>query len=559
LPGINNHSLWRPDEIRVAEVGREMLVSGDYVVPRFLGETFIEKPPLFWWAMVGGYKLLGVSDGVARLPGSLASLLLLLVVFDLARRIAGPRAGVLAALVHATTCGFLDKSLVCRVDSFLALFVSIGYWGFVVATFSKSKPGDDGRPPGYVNSIGVLAVYAGAGLAFLSKGPVGPILIAAPIGVWMLCSRRWYFLRSWAHLPGVVFFVACCVAWPIALYVRGGQELLGDYLLQNILYRIVDTDTKIYHGGHKNDFFYLFESTPDVTLPWLMAYPAALLWWFRGRRARDAQLHGAAGFVALIVPLGVLLLSFPATKRGLYLLPLLAGQSAFLGVWFYSLAEAGRANRLERVTQGIFVTLLGMIPVFLAGFLILCQVKSPFKEDAAERWQAVFGGIALVPWTLLVLVLAGTAVLGLKYYRARSPRWIDVVLPVFVLVAVLQTIFVYPLRDPDQNFRAFPEYLVREGVSDHPLIGFRLDGSILESVAFYTGKFVDFHEEPESLAQAIRSQERPYVLVSEGAVEEIPPALRTELREIGKWDYSDRIRGGVYILFETAGLIGDSR
>ena len=96
--GVFDHALWTPDEPRDAEVGREMAVSGDCVVPTLAQKPFLEKPPLAWWAMSGLYKLFGVSDGVARTSSALAGLLTLLLVFDLVRRIADPFAALMATL-----------------------------------------------------------------------------------------------------------------------------------------------------------------------------------------------------------------------------------------------------------------------------------------------------------------------------------------------------------------------------------------------------------------------------------------------------------------------------
>ena len=39
-----------PDEGRYAEIPREMLESGDFVVPRLHDRVYREKPPVFFWA-----------------------------------------------------------------------------------------------------------------------------------------------------------------------------------------------------------------------------------------------------------------------------------------------------------------------------------------------------------------------------------------------------------------------------------------------------------------------------------------------------------------------------
>jgi len=57
VPSLFSRDLWPPDEPRYMEVAREMAVSGDYLVPELGGDTYVDKPPLFFWAAAGLYKL----------------------------------------------------------------------------------------------------------------------------------------------------------------------------------------------------------------------------------------------------------------------------------------------------------------------------------------------------------------------------------------------------------------------------------------------------------------------------------------------------------------------
>src|SRR5258708_4029223 len=59
--------LFEPDESRYAQVPREMLARGEWVVPYLQGEPYLDKPPLFYWLVMGSYRVFGVSPATARL------------------------------------------------------------------------------------------------------------------------------------------------------------------------------------------------------------------------------------------------------------------------------------------------------------------------------------------------------------------------------------------------------------------------------------------------------------------------------------------------------------
>ncbi|HMC65838.1 MAG TPA: dolichol-phosphate mannosyltransferase, partial [Gemmataceae bacterium] len=65
-PCLDFH-LFEPDEGRYAEIPREMLVRGEWVVPQLQGQPYLDKPPLLYWLVMLSYQLFGVDDWSARL------------------------------------------------------------------------------------------------------------------------------------------------------------------------------------------------------------------------------------------------------------------------------------------------------------------------------------------------------------------------------------------------------------------------------------------------------------------------------------------------------------
>ncbi len=69
---LGARSLFVPDEVRYAEIPREMIATGDWVVPHLDGVRYFEKPVLGYWVHAGSLLLFGENNFAVRLPSALA-------------------------------------------------------------------------------------------------------------------------------------------------------------------------------------------------------------------------------------------------------------------------------------------------------------------------------------------------------------------------------------------------------------------------------------------------------------------------------------------------------
>ncbi|MEO8433110.1 MAG: phospholipid carrier-dependent glycosyltransferase [Acidobacteriota bacterium] len=197
--------LAEPDEPRYAEIPREMLATGDFVVPRLNGVPYFEKPPLLYWANAGALAALGETPFAARLPTRLAGLGTTLLVLFGVGALWGRRAGLFAAIFFLASPLPFVFSRLNLTDGVLTFF----FTATLFAGFATMRARAAGRRAFALSALtGALA--AGA---FLSKGLVGVVLPGGILFFWALASRRSRALLPFFAGPAAPVFLLLVVPW----------------------------------------------------------------------------------------------------------------------------------------------------------------------------------------------------------------------------------------------------------------------------------------------------------------------------------------------------------
>ena len=71
---LGSRSLNEPDEGRYSEIAREMIETGDWLVPHLWYLPHLDKPPMTCWLVAASMKLFGQNEWAARLPVALAGI-----------------------------------------------------------------------------------------------------------------------------------------------------------------------------------------------------------------------------------------------------------------------------------------------------------------------------------------------------------------------------------------------------------------------------------------------------------------------------------------------------
>lgn len=205
-----------PDEGRYAEVGRWMLMRGDWLTPRLDGIPFFHKPPLLYWLEASAMAVLGVTPWAARLVVALHALLMGGLLWTCARHIAGVTVANRAAWMLGSSLAFLIGGQYVNHDMMVATWMGVAIWCFARAL---------------MHANGVHAGWARAGfiacaLGILSKGLIGVLLPGLVLCVWLTWTQQWRKVWALPWLSGVLLFVAVALPW-FVLAAREHPDMLA--------------------------------------------------------------------------------------------------------------------------------------------------------------------------------------------------------------------------------------------------------------------------------------------------------------------------------------------
>src|SRR5439155_1487294 len=300
LTGASRIPFYTRGEPREGLVAREMLRSGQWLVPARPDDEPARKPPLYYWAAAAALAALPDRPELAlRLPSAALGAAAVLGTWATARAAFGSTAGLPAALVLATSFEWTRAATSARVDMALAasLTAVLAAWTFALL---------GGRRWHWT----ALAA-AGAALGTLAKGPVAIVLPALAAGVLAL-ARRDVALPRRLGAPaalGVALLVAG--AWYAAAFSREGSAFLATVAREN-WFRYLDPDADT---GHAHGAGYLFSLALVGLLPWTPLLPLGVVPLGRERTP-------AANLAEAWVGTGLVFFGFAASKRSVYLLPL---------------------------------------------------------------------------------------------------------------------------------------------------------------------------------------------------------------------------------------------
>jgi 4-amino-4-deoxy-L-arabinose transferase-like glycosyltransferase len=382
---------WTPDEPREADIAWRMSWQAYKAVPLLAGEAFCEKPPLTYWIAAVPIRLFGAEGWAARLPNLLYAMIAAIAVGLLARRSAGPVAGLVGAAAMSTFLLSYQTAIWLATDAPLLAAVSVAllgaYRGFY-ATCTRER------------LRGYLLMHAALGLGFLCKSAIAwmvPALALATLAVW---EKRWRELLRWELYLGLVLQAAMIFTWIWFVYVGpDGLAHLKVFFWNNLVGRFtrIDAPNELqYAAAHRNSPGKYLIELPLYLTPWTLLVIAALRRAWRQRNSTfDDYRPVRFALAASLPPLAIL--SVAATARNIYFAPALPAVALLLAWWTREIS--GSPDRWEvGALRATSVLLLLGVMIFIAALGV----------TGADAWSAMSSHAAFIVISAAGLILAAS-------------------------------------------------------------------------------------------------------------------------------------------------------
>jgi 4-amino-4-deoxy-L-arabinose transferase len=370
---LMTHGLWIPDEPRYGQISQEMLLSGNWVAPHFMGVRYFEKPIAGYWMIALGQAVFGDNLFGVRIASALSTGLSVWLTYLIARRLwSDPRKSAACALLYMSFGLIAGQAGYANLDPQFTFWVNLS---LVALWFAL-----DGQTPRI--KVGAWAMLGFAcGMGFMTKGFLAwllPVLIALP---YMLWQRRMGELVRYGSLA-VLVAVVVCLPWVLAIHHRE-PDFWRFFFWNEHVRRFAADDAQ-----HARPWWFYLPLLVVSSLPWAALLPTTFINAWKHKR------QPVIGFLLLWLLLPLAFFSLSSGKLPTYIMPCLLPLALLMGHTVMELLNQGRGHLL-RINGAINVT-VGTIALIA---LLYFQVSREIYENT-EMFSLSLVFIVLLGWII---------------------------------------------------------------------------------------------------------------------------------------------------------------
>jgi 4-amino-4-deoxy-L-arabinose transferase-like glycosyltransferase len=418
---LGHRGLNEPDEGRYSEMGREMLVTGDWLVPRLNGVPHYAKPAWVYWCIATSLKTFGINEWGARFPSLFAACVTLFASFFIAKRMAGPLAGFFSILVLSSSFLFFVASRLITPDMMLTSWVTLAlmsfwlWWNPKGRNHAEASVSEGGWSSPYGNRLWLFSFFTCLGFAFFNKGPVSLGISFLTILGFLFFQKKLSHLKQMSLIPGLILTLAIALPW-FLIMCKLNPDLWDFFLRGEIKDRVISG------RGRVKQWHFFFWVLPLACIPWLFLAVSAVTkhvrWILDGNR-----LKPASQFLLCWIVFPFIMFTLSGSKLPTYILPLLVPVAILTGIWL-SQASLNPVDKLPRwplVLTWTSIPLMALAPWFLA------RKASP---SIATSWIALTALLFILGLIILAAVIRNKN----SYFITAIGCWISAILLFQVII-----------------------------------------------------------------------------------------------------------------------------
>ncbi len=381
--GLNQ--VWQPNEAFYAEGAKNMLRTGDFLTPIFNGEVRLNKPPMTYWLTALSFYLFGLNEFALRLFQVLAGLGTGLLTALMALRLSDRRTALFSFIALTLALQFIANARYTSPEVLLCFFITLSLYLWLLSYERGSRV------------LLFLALTASV-LAVLTKGPVGFLLPAAVIFIYLLLTD-WRELLKLRYYVGALYVAVAGGWWFLYQFLTNREIFVEVFVRENI--------KRIYALQDDPVYFYLLD-IPVSFLPYSLIFYIALLWVLKNRARK--LLFPLVWFTVVFVVFSLVKMKIPV-----YIMPAFPAMALITGE-FLSGVSFGKLLRTLSVLLSVLMILAVLATAALFKFnfpvLLICVSIAAIPLLRREyRLAPAFAGFSLL------LYLSGAILPHVEEYR----------------------------------------------------------------------------------------------------------------------------------------------
>ncbi len=380
LAPLATHGLWIPDETRYAQISQEMLLTGKWAAPHFMGIRYFEKPAAGYWMIALGQAMFGQNLFGVRFASALSTGLSILLVYLVSRRLWNdPRKSLVSTLLYMSFVSVAALGGYANLDPQFTFWVNLTGVALWFCFDSRTRNG----------RLGAWALLGFAcGMGFMTKGFLAwllPVLIALPYALW---QKRLRELLGYG-LVAVLVAVAVSVPWALAVHLQE-PDFWHFFFWHEHIQRFAGEDAQ-----HAEPFWYYLPLLVGFSLPWVALLPATV------KQAWLEKRTASIGFLLLWLLMPLAFFSLAKGKLPSYIMPCLLPLALLMGHVLADKLAQGRGRTLR--INGWLNLVLGIVALLALSWF---QLKKPVYEHGTETLSLVLVFVLLIGWIFANLLQA---------------------------------------------------------------------------------------------------------------------------------------------------------